>query len=69
MPFDEIDMVHVVKREGERTKYGVLLGLLAGGILRETVYFDHHARIQESLVNDIIEEAVGISNRFVLKGE
>jgi len=69
MPFDEIDMLHVVKREGERTKYGVLLGLLAGGILRETVYFDHHARIQKSLVNDIIEEAASISNRFILKGE
>ena len=69
MPFDEIDMLHLVKRDGKRTKYDVLLSLLELGVLRETVYFDHHARIQETLADDIVKEAEIISDRFVLKGE
>lgn len=69
MPFDEIDGLHLVKRDGKGTKYDVILGLMGEGVLIETIFFGYRARIQETLVDEIIAEAARISNCFVLKEE
>ncbi len=69
MPFDEIDGIHLVKRTEERERHDVVLGISTEGVLFENIFFEHHARIQETLVDDIIKEALRISNRFILKGE
>lgn len=68
MPFNEINIINLVKREGKREKYSVIMGL-DGGVLMQTVSFDYSARIQETLVDKIIGESVSISNRLTWKGE
>lgn len=69
MPFDEIAGVHLVKRIEERERHDVVLGISTGGVLFENIFFEHRASIQERLVDDIVGQAVEISNRFVSKGE
>ena len=67
MPFDEIEGLHLVKRDGEQSKYDVILDIPRKGVLRESVFFSYHARIQETLADEILREAAKISNRFVVK--
>lgn len=69
MPFDEIDGLHLVKRGGKQREYDVILGLMGGGALLEMVFFDYHARIRETLADEIIRQAVRISDSFILKEE
>jgi hypothetical protein len=69
IPFDEIDGLHLVKRDGKQTKYDVILGVSSGGALTEIIFFDYHSRIREDLADEIIREAVRISNLFILKEE
>ncbi|MFC1912121.1 hypothetical protein ACFLXG_03085 [Chloroflexota bacterium] len=67
MPFNEIRGIHFSKLEGKHSKYDVILDYSQGGSLSETVIFELKAKINESLIDECIKEAISISNRFVMK--
>jgi hypothetical protein len=68
-PFNEIDMIHMVKYDNKRTAYDVLLGLVERKNLLETIYFDYRSKMCDRLMDEVIEKAVSISKRFVVKKE
>jgi len=67
MPFDRIQGVHLIKLEGNKTKYDVALDTLTNGILIANISFNYRANIQETICDDILKKAVEISNLFVSK--
>lgn len=67
--FDEIHGVHFVKFEGGETKYEVILDIIEGGVLMQTVMFGNNIRISESSVGHVLRTGLEISRRFVSKGE
>lgn len=67
MPFDRIQGVHLIKLNGNKTEYDVALDILTNGILILNISFNYRANIQEKLCDDILKEAVEISNLFVSK--
>ena len=67
MPFDEIRALLMTKRDSEWGSYHVILGALTAGRLMETIFFSLQTRIGETFVDEVIERAVSISDRFILK--
>ncbi len=65
--YDEIHGVHFVKREGKSLKYEVILDLEENGALRETVIFKKLRNINASIIEDIIQQGIEISDGFVLR--
>ena len=67
MLYDEIHGVHFVKREGKSSKYEVILDLEENGALTETVTYRKLRNIKASIVEDIIQQGIEISDGFVLR--
>lgn len=67
MPFDRIQGVHLIKLDGNKTKYDVALDILTNGTLIVNISFNYKAQIQETFGDDILREAVEISRLFVSK--
>ena len=67
--YDEIHGVHFVKSEGKSFKYEVILDLEENGALMETVIYKKLRNIKASIVEDIIQQGIEISDGFVLRGK
>jgi hypothetical protein len=67
MPFDRIQGMHLVKLDGSETKYDVFLEAPTQGVIMEYVIFKYSAKINSNLANNILVEAVKISDKFVIK--
>lgn len=65
--YDEIHGVHFVKREGKSFKYEVILDLEENGALLETIIFKKLRNINASIIEDIIQQGIEISDDFVLR--
>ena len=67
MPFDRIQGLHLVKLNGNETKYDVFLEAPTKGIVYETVEFNYVSSFDESLPDKIITKAKSISDKFVFR--
>lgn len=68
MPFDRIQGLHLVKLEGNKTKYEIFLEAPTRGILFENVQFNYLSSFDESLPEKILTEAESISSNIVFRG-
>lgn len=69
MVYDEIHGIHFVKREGRDFKYDVILDLERDGSLMELIICTKRMKIKESILEDIIQEGLEISDSFVSRGK
>jgi len=69
MPYNEIRGIRFVKREGKDFKYDVILDFERNGSLTEVINYIKRTNIKESILEDIIQEGLEISDGFVLKGK
>jgi hypothetical protein len=69
MTYDEIHGMHFVKREGRDFKYDVILDVERDGSLTELVIYQRRMEVKESILEDIIQEGLEISDCFVLRGK
>lgn len=67
MPFDRIQGMHLVKLDGSETKYDVFLEVPTQGVVIENIVFKYSSKIDSNLANNILVEAVKISDKFVVK--
>jgi len=67
MPFDRIQGLHLVKFDGSKIKYEVILEAPANGVVVENVLFSYASEIDNSLAGKILVGAATISDKFVLK--
>lgn len=67
--YDEIHGIHFVKREGKGFKYEVILDLERDGTILEMIICDKRMKIKKSMLEDMIQEFMEISGRFISKGE
>lgn len=67
MPFDRIQGMHLVKLDGSETKYDVFLEVPTQGVVMENIVFKYSSKIDSNLANNILAEAVKISDKFVIK--
>jgi len=67
MPYDEIHGIRFVKREGDSIKYEVILDLEQNGALNETIIYKELRNIKESMIEDIMQQGIEISDNFVLR--
>jgi hypothetical protein len=64
---DRIQGMHLVKLDGSETKYDVFLEVPTQGVIIENIVFKYSSKIDSNLANNILVEAVRISDKFVLK--
>jgi hypothetical protein len=67
MPFDRIQGLHLVKLNGNETKYDVFLEAPSKGILYENVEFNYVSSFDESLPDKILTKAKSISDKVVFR--
>lgn len=67
MPYDEIGGIRFVKREGNSVKYEVILDLEQNGALNETIIYNELRNIRESMIVDIIQHGIEVSDSFILR--
>lgn len=65
--YDEIRGFHFMKHEDKTFKYDVILDLEPDGTLIEMINYRKVINIKESILEDVIQEGMGISNCFVLR--
>jgi len=65
--YDEIHGMHFVKREGKGSKYDVILDLEQDGALMALINYKKLINIKESILEDILQEGIEISDGFVLR--
>jgi hypothetical protein len=69
MPFDRIQGMHLVKLNGSEIKYEVYLEAPAEGVIGENILFNYTAPINVNLANSIFNEAITISDKFIIRSE
>jgi len=67
MPFDRIQGLHLVKLDGNETKYDVFLEAPTKGIVYENVEFNYVSSFDESLPDKILTQAKSISDKVVFR--
>jgi len=67
MPFDRIQGMHLVKLDGSETKYDVFLETPTQGVIIENIMFKYSSKIDNNLPNNVLIEALKISDNFVIK--
>jgi len=65
--YDEIRGVHFAKREGKGLKYDVIVDVERDGTLIGLINFIKLINIRESVLEDIIQEGIEISDGFILR--
>lgn len=65
--YDEIHGMHFVKREGKGSKYDVVLDLEKNGAVMVLINYRKMMNIKESMLEDILQEGIEISDGFVLR--
>jgi hypothetical protein len=65
--YDEILGMHFVKREGKGYKYDVILDLERKGAVMMLINYRKLMNIKESMLEDILQEGIKISDGFVLR--
>jgi hypothetical protein len=68
-PFDRIQGIHLVKLDGNVTKYDIYFEASFHGTLLETIEFKLESPFKESTPDDILRKAETISNNVVFKDE
>ena len=68
MPFDEICGLHFVKLEGSKTQYSVILDLVPDGTVYQSIRFAHSDEFSGTLADGILNKAVEISKKFIIRG-
>ncbi len=66
MPFDEIRGLRLVKLEGSKVQYSVILDLTPDGTLYQNVAFLHSDEFSRTLADSILNKAVDISKKFII---
>jgi len=67
MPFDRIQGMHLVKLDGSETKYDVFLEVPTRGVITEYILYKCSSKIDGNLAQNILSEALKISDNFVVK--
>lgn len=67
MPFDRIQGMHLVKLDGSEIKYNVFLEAPTQGVIGENITFKYTSKIDNNLANNILDEAIKISDQFVIR--
>jgi len=67
MPFDEIRGLRLVKLEGRKVQYSVILDLTPDGTLYQNVGFSHSDEFSKTLATSILNKAVDISRKFIVR--
>lgn len=67
MPFDEIRGLRLVKLEGSKVQYSVILDLTSDGTLYQNVGFSHSDEFSKTLADSILNKAADISKRFIIR--
>lgn len=67
MPFDRIQGVHLIKLDGNKTKYDIALDMLTNGTLIANISFNYNAKMRETIGDEILRAAAEISGLFVSK--
>lgn len=67
LPFSEVRGFHLAKLKDKKSIYDVILDLDTHGTINETIFFKDEIKIKDSLVNDLINKATEISERFVTR--
>jgi len=67
MPFDRIQGMHLVKLDGSEIKYNVFLEAPTQGVIGENITFKYTSKIDNNLSNNILDEAIKISDQFVIR--
>ena len=65
--YDEIHGMHFVKREGKGYKYDVILDLERNGAVVMFINYRTLMNIKESILEDVLQEGIEISDGFVLR--
>lgn len=65
--YDEIRGIHFAKREGKGIRYDVVVDVERDGNLIELINYRKLINIKESILEDVIEEGLKISDGFVLR--
>jgi len=69
LPFSKIQGIHLSCFEGKTRKHDVILDTGEDGSLWENLIFEHETKIHMELLDEIVEKAISISNKFVLLGK
>jgi hypothetical protein len=69
LPFSEIRGIHFSKMEGKRSQYDIILDRGEDGAITESLILRYTAKINNVLFDEVIKEAVRISNSFISKKE
>ena len=67
IPFDEIRGLRLVKLEGSKVQYSVILDLTPDGTLYQNIGFSHPAEFSRTLADSILNKAVDISKKFIIR--
>jgi len=67
MPFDEIRGLRLVKLEGSKVQYSVILDLTSDGTLYQNVGFSHSDEFSKTLADSILNKAADISKKFIIR--
>ena len=67
--YDEIHGMHFVKTEGKTRKYDVILNRNRKGGVSLLVKYRVMMNVKESILEDVLQEGVKISEGFVLRGK
>jgi hypothetical protein len=65
--YNEIHGFHFAKREGKDLKYDVVVDIERDGTLIELINFIKVINIKESILEDIIQEGIEISDGFIVR--
>lgn len=67
--YNEIHGMHFVKRAGNDRKYDFILDIGRDGTITAAIHYGKRVKIQESIMEDIVKEGMGICNSFVVGKE
>jgi len=59
--------MHLVKLDGSEIKYNVFLEAPTQGVIGENIVFKYTSKIDNNLANNILVEAIKISDQFVIR--
>lgn len=65
LPFNEIRGLHLSRMEEKHPKCDIILDRDRDGTLNETLLFSYEAKISETLLDEVVSEAVKVSNSLV----
>jgi len=65
LPFNDISGLRLVKREGRKSIYNVILEILPNGSISQSVQYQYNSTFNESIIHEVVMKGVDISNKFL----